>query len=128
MKPFCDMPFEEQVEWGAGVILQRLIAGELKAGVTLVMQQCFQLAYEQGQQSVTSKQPDYYVPDNALVDECDISVRSINILKSEKLHTAKQVRAFIKKHGTVELRKIPYCGRKTASEIVDYFLYDMNNE
>jgi len=32
-----DMDFNQLVDWGAGVILQELIAGKLKSGVFLVL-------------------------------------------------------------------------------------------
>lgn len=53
------------------------------------------------------------------IDVLELTVRSSNILKAERLYTIEQLQAYIKKYGQTGLLKIPNMGRKSVAEIME---------
>jgi hypothetical protein len=112
-KPFEKMDYKEKVDWAAGLILERLVNGDFRGGVGLVLL----TALNQNPQSR------YVVPDNEKVEDAALSPRAIKALsKRMRFKTAKQVRTFGEKQGFETMKKCPGVGTLTMTEIKDYYL------
>jgi len=114
-----DMTWQQFTDYAAGQILLRLLDGQLKTGVQLMLEQGIRWYQEQVDKD-TQKQTSSRVNGSVKITNCEgLTARARNVLVNNGMVTAGDVRRYVK--DIDDLLPLGNCGRRTAHEIIEYF-------